>query len=266
MNRDVVADLHVHTTASDGSLDLEQAIDLAADRGLEAIAITDHDRAHPDLHAPVTQRRGVTVVRGMELKVACEDGWRVDLLAFGLRESEPIKNFVDRLQQDRMHRAARIRDCLEDELGLTLAFDIEPGIGRPHIARAVAEHPDASLSVQDVFDRYIGDGGPCFVARDVPSLTDGRAILEEAASVTALAHPLRYDDIERALDIAQRLGAIERRYPYDKCVDETMLDRFVRRHDLVVTGGSDAHDMSVGDTGLGEVEYRQFIEILESGA
>mgnify|MGYP000459968079 CR=1 FL=1 len=65
----VVADLHVHTPNSDGTLTLDRVPTVARAAGLEAVAITDHDRTHPDLDAPVSTRDGVDVIHGIELRV-----------------------------------------------------------------------------------------------------------------------------------------------------------------------------------------------------
>jgi predicted metal-dependent phosphoesterase TrpH len=65
----VIADLHVHTTNSDGGLELSELPSAARRAGLEAVAVTDHDRIHPDLDGPVTAMGGVTVVHGIELRV-----------------------------------------------------------------------------------------------------------------------------------------------------------------------------------------------------
>lgn len=247
-DRDVVADLHVHTTASDGTLTLEEVHEVSRDIGLAAVGITDHDRIHPDIDGPVEIRDGVTIVRGIELKVKRATGNHVDLLGYGVRESERLGSLTRRLQTDRLERARRMRDRLEAHLDVQLDLDVEYGIGRPHIARAVADV--TGIEVQTVFDEYIGEGRPCHVSRSIPTYADVLDVLESAASVVALAHPLRYDHLEEALEIAIELGAVERWYPYDTPVDETALVDTIGRHDLLATGGSDAHDADVGRIGL----------------
>jgi predicted metal-dependent phosphoesterase TrpH len=247
------ADLHVHTTVSDGSLEPAAVPDRARAAGLDAVAITDHDRLGPVPDAPVVERDGLTVVRGIELRVAAgEDGGeRLDLLGYGVAPTDALRAEIDRLQDDRIERAARTVALVEERLGVDLDVPLGPGVGRPHVARAVAAS-DAPLDYDDAFAELIGDGGPCYVARELPSLERGLALLEEACGLVSLAHPYRYADPEAALAraVAAGVDAVERAYPYDRPVEPAALDRALADHDLLATGGSDAHDDRLGRAGL----------------
>lgn len=261
---DIYADLHVHTTNSDGELVLEEIPAAAADAGISAVAITDHDRIHPELDAPLVRIDGVDVVRGIELRVEVASlDERIDLLGYGVTESPELRAELDRLQADRKTRTARIVELVEGELGVTLDIEVHDGTGRPHVARAVDAHPDTDLSYQDAFDELIGDDGPCFVPREIPSFETGVELLSEACSVVSLAHPYRYDDPEAVLELAARLDAVECHYPYSSpnpdC-DPDLDVRTVERHDLLVTGGSDAHGKELGQAGLLESEYERLFE------
>ena len=85
----VYADLHVHTDNSDGTLALAEVPAAAHDAGVEVVAITDHDRLHPDLDAPVTERDGVELVNGIELRVEAGDQ-RLDLLGYGVTATDAL--------------------------------------------------------------------------------------------------------------------------------------------------------------------------------
>lgn len=267
---DIYADLHVHTTNSDGELVLEEVPAAAADAGISAVAITDHDRIHPELDAPLVRIDGVDVVRGIELRVEVASlDERIDLLGYGVTESPELRAELDRLQADRKTRAGRIVELVERELDVTLDVEVHDGTGRPHIARAIDAHPDTDLSYQDAFDQLIGDGGPCFVPREIPSFETGVELLSEACSVVSLAHPYRYDDPEAVLELADRLDAVECRYPYsnpDVDCDPDLDVRTVERYDLLVTGGSDAHGKDLGQAGLLESEYERLFEADGSGS
>lgn len=260
----VVADLHVHTTVSDGTLTLDELPAAARAGGVEAVAVTDHDRYHPELSEPVTTREGIEVVRGIELRA--DAGFdRVDLLGFGLRETEALAAECERLQQDRLDRARRIVACVEAKTGVELELPIEPGVGRPHIARAIEESP-APYDRTTAFADLIGDGGPCYVARDVPSVERAVALLREACAVVGLAHPFRYDDPEQALALVttHELDGVERFYQYSRAdqPDPEPVDRLIEEHDLLALGGSDAHDRTLGVTGLDEHGWRAVRERL----
>lgn len=253
----VYADLHVHTTVSDGTLDPATVPSAAREAGLAVVALTDHDRLAPTLDEPVVREDGVLVVNGIELRVdPGPDSERLDLLGYGLRPTAALRAETERLQTDRKERAAEMISRLEDHLSVSLDLALEPGIGRPHIARAVVDHPATDYTDTDaVFADLIGDDGPCFVARDVTSFEEGVSLLEEACAVVGLAHPLRYEDPEAALQRCAVLDAVERHYPYDGPVAQGIVDRAIERHDLVETGGSDAHDTELGVAGLTEASF-----------
>jgi len=250
---DVVADLHVHTTASDGRLTLPELPAAARSAGVGVVAVTDHDRLHPGLDAPVTTVDGVTVIRGIELQVETATE-RVDLLGYGVGETTALRAELDRIQTDRIERARRMAEQVEDRLGVDLDVAFEPGVGRPHVAHAV-DASEADCDYAGAFDRFIGDGGPCYISRDVPSVERGLELLSDASAVVALAHPFRYADPNAALELAPELDGIERYYPYGRPVDEARLDAVIERQELLATGGSDAHDRRLGVAGLSAGAY-----------
>jgi predicted metal-dependent phosphoesterase TrpH len=249
------ADLHVHTDNSDGVLSLDAVPAAARDAGLRAVAITDHDRPHPDLDAPVVEMGGVTVIHGIELRVEGSAG-RIDLLGYGLDPTPALREAVERLQTNRRERGAEMIERVEARLGIDL--DVEPfeGIGRPHLARAIASHPDTDHDVAGAFEHLIGDDGPCYVARSIPGFERGRELLAAACSIVGLAHPLRYDDPGSALDHAATLDAVERWYPYGEPTDATAVEEAIDAHGLLATGGSDAHGETLGAAGLETGPYR----------
>jgi predicted metal-dependent phosphoesterase TrpH len=268
----VVADLHVHTTNSDGELPIEDLSVAAREASLEAVAVTDHDRPHPALDEPVSSSDGVTIVHGIELRVDASerhaaDGYdasqRVDLLGYGLDPTPALREEVDRIQRDRVERGRRIVANVEEHLGVTLDVEPRPGFGRPHIARAIVAHPDLEYDLRQVFEDLIGEGRPCYVARDVPTFEAGRTLLGDACSLVGLAHPLRYGAPDAALALTADLDAIELSYPYDRPVDpadQPGLDRVraaIERNELLATGGSDAHGRTLGATGLSRSEWER---------
>jgi predicted metal-dependent phosphoesterase TrpH len=248
------ADLHVHTTASDGTLALDSVPRAAGRAGLAVVAVTDHDRLHPDLDRPVVQRGGVTLVAGVELRVESRAG-RVDLLGYGAERTEALAALLADVQADRVRRGHDLVACVEQRLGVDLDVTVRPGFGRPHVARAVAAHPDLSHTVQAAFEDLLGDGRPCHVRRPVPAFAEALPVLGDACALVGLAHPFRYPDPEGALALCAELDAVERYYPYDGAPDPAPVERAVAEHDLLVTGGSDAHGETVGRAGLDRGAY-----------
>ncbi|WP_435100511.1 PHP domain-containing protein [Halorubrum sp. N11] len=244
----IVADLHAHTTVSDGTMTADELVDVARDAGLDWVAITDHDRVHPDVGAPVVERDGVRVVRGIELRV--DAGFeRLDLLGYGVEHTDALDVEIDRLQADREQRGAAIVDCVEDRLGVDLGIEPRPGLGRPHIARAIDES-STPYDYADAFDGLIGHDDPCYVAREVTELERGVELLRDACAIVGLAHPFRYDDVDAALNVARDLDAVERFYPYGRAVDDAKVERVAAESDLLLTGGTDAHERTLAEAGL----------------
>ncbi|MFC6756524.1 MULTISPECIES: PHP domain-containing protein [Haloarcula] len=243
----VVADLHVHTTRSDGALTLSTLPDAAADAGVEIVAVTDHDRVQPALEGPVTTRDGLTIVHGIELRVDAGEQ-RLDLLGYGVEPTDSLVEECERIQHNRRERGRAIIDCVEARLDVSLPVEPRAGLGRPHIARAIAEATD--YSYQGAFDDLVGVDCPCYVPREVPDFDRGRELLSDACGLVGLAHPFRYRDTVAALARCEDLDAVERWYPYGRSVDTERLDDAIERYDLVPTGGSDAHDERLGVAGL----------------
>jgi len=257
----VVADLHVHTTHSDGQLTLETLPAAARRAEVDAVAVTDHDRTQPDLDGPVADLDGLTVVNGIELRVEVDDALRVDLLGYGVSPTDRLQSMTAAIQENRIERAREIVSRVEDRTGADVDVSFEAGVGRPHIARAI-DASDADYDYRGAFEHLIGGGCPCYVSREIPSFEEGLACLRDACGVVGLAHPLRYDQPERAIDLAADLDAIEYYYPYDHDVATSAVAAAAETHDLLLTGGSDAHDEMLGRAGLDEAEFDAVREAL----
>lgn len=278
----VVADLHVHTTESDGTMTFPEVLDAARQADLAVVAVTDHDVLHPALDAPLTHLNGeneiveegaigdgdagtgtdaddrLTVIRGIELRV--DAGFEsVDLLGYAGRETPALDAELERLGRDRIERGRAIMECVEDRLGVDLDLAVDANIGRPHVARAIAAS-DTDYGYREAFSHLIGEHCPCYVPRDLPSIEKGVSLLADACGIVALAHPFRYRDTERALGSCSEfaIDAVERYYPYGRSVNEALLDRVIDENDLLATGGSDAHDAVLGRAGLSWERYGPF--------
>ena len=256
------ADLHVHTTNSDGTMQLREVPEAAHRANVGTVAITDHERLNRELDTPTDELDGVEMIHGIELRVESDAG-QVDLLGYGVRPTDDLRAELDRLQTDRIERGRAIIDCVEDRFDYDL--DVEPaeGIGRPHIARAIADS-GATYDYEGAFEEVIGADCPCFVARNLPTFERGASLLAEACGVVSLAHPLRYGDPEAALALTDspHVSAVERYYDYGRRVDTAPVEHALERNDLLPTGGSDAHDAVLGRAGLDGAEFEAFCERL----
>ena len=261
---DIVADLHSHTTLSDGTMKPDEVTEYANKNALLAIAVTDHDRVQ-EFERPLARVNGVDIISGIELRVEPESiGERVDVLGYGVTQSTRLQTVLDRVQENRKERAEAMIDLIEEETGVRLSYSSTESTGRPNIARAIAENENLEHSYGEAFNELIGNDCPCYLSREVPSFELGVDVLRESCAFLSLAHPYRYDNTRDALKLSKRLDGVECIYPYDsqsgfttEGLDELAIDWF----DLSITGGSDAHKpSSVGEAGLTKSHYEKFLD------
>lgn len=262
MSSALLADLHLHTKASDGTLTVDELPEVAKEAGVDWIAVTDHDRIHSGLDEPISTIDGINIIRGIELRVQT-DRQRLDLLGYHVEPTEELTTEIDRLQQNRINRAQKIIACVEAEENVTLDIEPSSGIGRPHIATAINES-SAPYDYTEAFENLIGSDCDCYYSRDITSVEDGIRLLNDACAIVGLAHPLRYDDPKSVLEQTDKLDAVERYYPYGRDVDTSMVDQTIERNDLFETGGSDAHNRRLGQAGLSASQFEEFKSKLPS--
>lgn len=257
------ADLHVHTTASDGAFHPEELIVLSQRRGLSAIAITDHDTTAGLDIALSMEQTDLLILPGLELACALKEGEtersEIDILAYAFdHRHTTLSQTLRRLRAERVSRAKAILSRLHG-LGIELSWpqilDISAGesVGRPHIAQALADLGHVS-SMDEAFDRYLQRGAPAHVPRWCLTAAAGIALIHEAGGVTVLAHPgklYRHEDIITQL-ISQGLDGVEIIHPQHDVETTARLRRLAQQHHLLMTGGSDFHRPSAaGELTLG---------------
>jgi predicted metal-dependent phosphoesterase TrpH len=246
------ADLHTHTTASDGTQSPADNVRLAAEAGLAAIAVTDHDTVSGVAEALAAgERFGVQVVPGVEISTV-SGGQDIHVLGYGIDFRDG--RLLMRLQQLRETRERRNELILAKlaELGMPLSMEDvkaeaaavkrkDDTIGRPHIAAAMQRRGYVA-TVQEAFDRFLAKGGAAFVK--VPRISPETAIawIREAGGAPVLAHPGLYKDddlVERLAGLG--LAGIEAYHADHSREEERMYAALAERCGLLVTAGSDFH-------------------------
>ena len=255
-----MTDLHVHTTASDGTCSPEDTARLAAEQGLRAIAITDHDTVLGYEGAcRVGQELGLEVVPGIEISTKYDRavhilGYYIDPLS---PELEPVLNWI---VEDRDKRNRKMAELMAAD-GLPVSYEMMHErfgevIGRPHFAAVLVEL-GLACSVQDAFDRYVEKGRKYYQPRTILPIDRAVEIIVRSGGVAVLAHPFQYrmDDallrqlIEHCMGFGLR--GIECRYTgYDEDM-VAYLESLAARYDLVRTGGSDFHGSNKPHIALG---------------
>lgn len=246
------ADLHLHTTASDGSLSPAEVVDRAAELGLRVIAITDHDTVQGIQAAQQRgEELGVQVIPGIELSVR-SDKEEVHLLGYGIDVNDPqLHAHLENFQSDRLRRIERMVERLV-ELGyhLTVAEVLEAAgdgsPGRPHVARVLVDKGYFS-SVSDVFDELLKEGRPGYVPRQRLSLAEGVELIHRAGGLAVCAHPGLLKEPGEVLQtlVAAGLDGIEVIHSEHDPADRDRFASFALEHGLLRTGGSDCHGPGV---------------------
>ncbi|MDH7600869.1 MAG: PHP domain-containing protein [Armatimonadota bacterium] len=258
------ADLHVHTTASDGALTPTEVVREAKRVGLAAVGIADHDTADGIEEAlAAAETFGVEVVPGIEISTT-QNSTEVHILGYFIdHRNRELLDEMARLKQARFERARLIVEKLR-AAGIPIRFDrvleIARGgaVGRPHIARAIWEAGAAS-SVDAAFGKFLQPGGPGYVPR--PKLLPEHAIelIRTAGGVPCCAHAAKLRRDELILELIHKgLMGIEVYHPDHTAAASRFYKRFAEKHSLVAVGGSDAHCIpgtTNGGIGSVTVEY-----------
>ena len=249
-------DLHMHSNKSDGGSSPTEVVALSGQRGLKAIALTDHDTVSGVREAIEAGKRfGVQVLPGVELSTTYE-GEEVHILGYGVPfEDKSFLSFLDYLKEMREERNRVILKRLASN-GVNLNYeDIKADaenvvVGRYQIAKAMAEK-GFCRSVAEAFDRFLGVGQPCFVSVLRIPTADAVSKLKEIGAFASLAHPsnfLRKGTIDELLDKLVPLGldGMECYYHSHSEKDRASLKEIAIKRKLHATGGSDFHDSGHG--------------------
>jgi predicted metal-dependent phosphoesterase TrpH len=252
-------DLHMHSTASDGSRAPADVVRAARKANLVAIALTDHDSVAGLAEAEAMGAElGVRIVKGVELS-AVEGETETHLLGLHLRDTGVLERGLADLAQMRTRRGQTIVERL-NELGVAVSFDsvlaqVGTGVlGRPHVARALIAEGWAT-DARDAFDRYLGAGRPAYVAKEQLSMPDAIAMIHAAGGLAVLAHPGAGGTRER-IEALRALGldGIEVKHPSHSSGDTTRLRGLCEQFDLVPSGGSDWHGAAEGPRTIGMMQ------------
>lgn len=246
---ELMADLHTHTKASDGTCEPAENVRLAKEAGLAALAITDHDTVAGIPEAMEAARAlGVEIIPGVEVS-SVGKGQDIHVLGYFVPYEDPaFEERLFRLRETRHERNQLLIARLQ-ELGIDISLEkvyrrkqgTDKNIGRPHIAEELMEMGVVS-TIAEAFDKYLGKGGAAYV--NPPRITPQEAItlIKEAGGVAVLAHPGLYDDDELVQElIAFGLDGIEVNHPDNDEVQKMRYSKWAAQYGMVVTGGSDFH-------------------------
>lgn len=245
-------DLHTHSTESDGTLTPAELMQLAADIGLSAIALTDHDTVSGLSKAkPVAEQLGLELVPGIELSTDY-NGTEVHMLGFYIDNTNPA--FLAKLQEfinSRDIRNEKMAFLLQKEgfdITLEKLYQEYPGsvITRAHFARYLAEHGFVK-DRNTVFRKYLGDNCRCYVPREKISPFEAIDLIHLGGGLSFFAHPvlchMNHDRLRFFIKDLKEAGltGMEAIYSMNTPGDERNMKKLAEEFDLLISGGSDFH-------------------------
>ena len=250
---DALADLHLHSTFSDGTFTPERIVALAVEAGLAAAVLTDHDTMEGTPRFLAAARKaGLRSIAGMEISADVPHR-TVHLLAYGCDPAEPrLAAAMERVRGGRAERNVRILAKLA-ELGCPITMDevrAEAGnaevVGRPHVAAALVRRGFAQDRT-DAFRRFLGRGAPAYAERYRLPPEEALELVAGAGGIVSLAHPAStgYNPAELRRFVG---GLAEHGLAGIECLYTGYLPNQVaeyvglaREFGLLVTGGTDFH-------------------------
>jgi hypothetical protein len=252
-------DLHVHSTASDGTLSPRQIVEQAQAIGLSALAITDHDTIDGVAQALACGiPPALEFISGVEISAAPPGNFPFSgsfhILGYGIAlDHAPLNQVLNKLQKARENRNPLIVKRLS-EMGmpitfreLTLSAGGEGQIGRPHIAQVMVNRGYVT-SIDDAFDRFIGTAKPAYVDKYRVACHEAIRLIQNAGGIAVLAHPFLYRhhgtrQLEEMIKELVQMGlkGVETYYPEHREDDTRLFKSLADRYGLIQTGGTDFH-------------------------
>jgi predicted metal-dependent phosphoesterase TrpH len=245
-------DLHTHSTCSDGTQTIAENVALALERGLDGVAITDHDTTDGYAEAyAAADRTHLTIVPGIEFS-AEHEGASLHVLAYWVDPDNPnLRAELKRLTDTRFRRGEMMVEKLQ-ELGYEISFERvreiagDELIARPHVAQAMVEAGIVPTEKQ-AFDAFISDGGAAYVPKHALDPKDSLRLIGEAGGACVLAHPGMWkgngsvpDELIESMAEGGMAG-LEVDHPDHDTGQRAHYRSLAERLDLVPTGASDCH-------------------------
>lgn len=256
----MAADLHIHTTFSDGCETPEEVVAKAKEAKLSAIAITDHDNVEGIKSAQAAgEKLGIKVIPGIEFTTEVPEA-EIHILGYFVNDKDPkLRAVLEKIQGSRHSRIFMILEKLK-KIGVNLdpdkvfAFSKGASAGRPHVARALVE-AGVVKSIRSAFDKYLGWQGPAYVPHYKLTPEGAVKLILENGGIPVYAHPLVSDHDKIIPELVSfGLKGIEVFYPGHSDEQRAYYLALAKKLGLLVTGGSDYHGAANPREGrLGEV-------------
>ncbi len=258
------ADLHIHTTQSDGSFDPIEILKMAKSEGIHTLSITDHDTFSGLLKvADLAVDMGMNLIPGVEISTTYSRGTQ-HLLGYGFNPESNLEKKLGEYRVLRLERNLKIITKLQKlNIPITLDEVIEKAghpesLGRPHIAGFLKDTGIVN-SVSEAFAFYLRKGGKAYVGRELPSIKEAITMIHDAGGYAFMAHPVTlnldnselYTHLKNLKDFG--LDGLEVYHSQHSIEQIDLLLKYCGLLDFRVSAGSDFHGSAKIDVKLGRI-------------
>jgi predicted metal-dependent phosphoesterase TrpH len=268
------ADLHMHSTHSDGRLGTLELFKRAKDNQVDIIAITDHDIVKGvEKNREYSKEYGVEYIPGIELSTV-EQGKPVHVLGYFKDESYQSKEMLDyfvEIKARREDRAKKFISNLKEFFDIHITYEEVLGfsrgvIARPHIAKAITvNYPQYDFEY--VFKNFIGDNSKAYVPSCELSVEEGIELLRRNNCIVVLAHPTLLKKHIREYVLGLDYDGLEAKYYRNKDGDEDYFRNLAKKRNMIITGGGDFHGIiddplhgDIGEIYIDGTDLKQFMD------
>jgi len=269
------ADLHIHSSYSDGILTPEQIVSLAKKQGIKYISITDHDTINSQYITKINDEE-IRIIPGIEFSTEYNNielhilGYFMDL------DNKNLKFTLDKVMKSRVERARKIIDKLNSmNINITMEDVLEHGnhsIGRGNIAKAIVSKGYAK-NYKEAFDEYLMQGRAAYVKGEKLTFKEVLNIINDSGGLAILAHPgkiYKSIEVEGIIKMLKCHGmkGIEVYHPSHSKEQINTFYNLSKKYKLLISGGSDFHSFkrngkNIGSQGINELLLEKIINFKE---
>lgn len=251
----VICDLHTHSTASDGRFSPSEVVKRAYDRGVEYLALTDHDTLSGIEEAKETaENLNIHFIPGLELSTTYK-GETIHLLGYFKNDdykNPALNEFLQDLKSKRIHRAHEMVKRLKEYHDIEIDVDLilknsKDIIARPHIAKAIIDS-GYPFTKQYIFDNFIGNHCPAYVPANKLDTEEGIALLKNYNAIVILAHPVLLKKFHVTELLHLGFDGIEGIYGLNTEEETKEFLKIVDDNNIITSCGSDSHGHEEDDT------------------
>lgn len=262
-------DLHLHTKHSDGTMTVQEIFQLAYDKKIKYIAITDHDTIKGVREGEkLANKYNLHLVPGVEINTEFNKK-EVHVLGYFIDIDNPsLTQALDNLRNGRLSRVTKIVEKLKSlEIDITLDDVLleskGDSVGRPHVARALIKK-GYGKTVAEIFDKYLDINKPAYVERFKLSPFDAINLIKESGGIAVLAHPRLVFDEKLVDEMLPYFDGVEVYHSEHSTEDFLIYKEKAIKNNLIITGGSDCHGKGKGqdqDILLGTVKIPEEFKV-----